>query len=310
LIHPVAGNPDLVTTTSRPAPRAPGGGEPARARRWSARALLAAAGVFTAAVPLTVLAVLVREKSPTLRALDHDISGSAHGFVLARPWLAEVLNVGSVVLHPRVMWAITGITAVVLWRRGRRRHAVWAVVTVAVGATLDTPLKELFARARPVFDVPVATAPGYSFPSGHALNTMIVGAGAVILGWSATRSRPPARAALLAGATALVLVTGFDRVGLGVHYPSDVVGGWLIGLATVLVTTAAFSIDLRPVERDQGESPTPESAAPDSAAPDSAAPDSAAPDSAAPDSAAPDSAAPDSAAPDSAAPDSPERTTP
>jgi undecaprenyl-diphosphatase len=176
------------------------------------------------------------------------------------------------------MWAITGITAVVLWRRGRRRHAVWAVVTVAVGATLDTPLKELFARARPVFDVPVATAPGYSFPSGHALNTMIVGAGAVILGWSATRSRPPARAALLAGATALVLVTGFDRVGLGVHYPSDVVGGWLIGLATVLVTTAAFSIDLRPVERDQGESPTPESAAPDSAAPDSAAPDSAAPD--------------------------------
>jgi undecaprenyl-diphosphatase len=177
------------------------------------------------------------------------------------------------------MWAITGITAVVLWRRGQRRHAVWAVVTVAVGGTLDTPLKELFARARPVFDVPVATAPGYSFPSGHALNTMIVGAGAVILGWSATRSRPPARAALLAGATALVLVTGFDRVGLGVHYPSDVVGGWLIGLATVLVTTAAFSIDLRPVERDQGESPTPESAAPDSAAPDSAAPDSAAPDS-------------------------------
>ncbi len=155
------------------------------------------------------------------------------------------------------MWAVTGVTAVVLWRRGRRRWAIWAVVTIAVGACLDTPLKELFARARPVFDVPVATAPGYSFPSGHALNTMVVGAGAVVLGWSATRSRPGARAALLAGAVALVLVTGFDRVGLGVHYPSDVVGGWLIGLATVLVTTAAFTTDVEPEERDRGEPGSP-----------------------------------------------------
>jgi undecaprenyl-diphosphatase len=257
LIGPPAGNPDLVTTTSRPGPQAPGGEEPARARRFGVRSVFAAAGVFTAAVPLTILAVLIREKSPSLRALDQDISGSAHGFVLARPWLAEILNVGSVVLHPRVMWVLTAGTAIVLWRRGRRRHAVWAVVTVAVGGTLDTPLKELFARARPVFDVPVATAPGYSFPSGHALNSMIVAAGAIVLGWSATRSRPGFRAALLAGAAALVLATGFDRVGLGVHYPSDVVGGWLIGLATVLVTTAAFSIDLRPVERDQGEPPSP-----------------------------------------------------
>jgi undecaprenyl-diphosphatase len=257
LIGPAAGNPDLVTTTSPPAAASPGGGEPARSRRFGARAVLAAAGVFTAAVPLTILAVLVRDKSPTLRALDHDGSNGTQAFVAARPWLAEVLNVGSVVLHPRVMWAVTGVTAVVLWWRGKRRHAVWAVVTIAVGATLDTPLKELFARARPVFDVPVATAPGYSFPSGHALNTMIVGAGAVVLAWSGTRARPGARAAVIAGSVALVLVTGFDRVGLGVHYPSDVVGGWLIGLATVLVTTAAFSIDLRPVERDQGEPASP-----------------------------------------------------
>jgi membrane-associated phospholipid phosphatase len=254
LIDPVAGNPDLVTTTSRPAPRAPNGDEEsARTRRFSTRAVLAAAGIFTAAVPLTLLALLIRERSAGLRALDEDIETAAHGFVLARPWLGEVLRVGSTVLHPRVMWVVTGVTAIVLWRRGRRRWALWAVVTVAVGGTLDTPLKELFARARPVFDVPVATAPGYSFPSGHALNTMIVGAGAVVLGWSATRSRPGARAALLAGAAALVLATGFDRVGLGVHYPSDVVGGWLIGLATVLVTTAAFFTDVRPFERDEGE---------------------------------------------------------
>jgi membrane-associated phospholipid phosphatase len=258
LIDPVTGNPDLVTTTSRPAPRAPHGDEESRrTRRFGTRAVLAAAGVFTAAVPLTILAVLIRDRSTGLRALDQDVSTAAHGFVLARPWLAETLNVGSVVLHPRVMWVVTGVTAIVLWRRGKHRWAIWAVVTVAVGGSLDTPLKEVFARARPVFNVPVATAPGYSFPSGHALNTMIVGAGAVVLGWSATRSRPGARAALLAGAAALVLVTGFDRVGLGVHYPSDVVGGWLIGLATILVTTAAFTTDVEPEERDAGEPASP-----------------------------------------------------
>lgn len=234
--------------------------EPAevRARRFGARAVLAGVGVLLAAGPLTLLAVLVLTQSPGLRRRDESIEQAVHAFVVERPALEEALRIGSVVLHPRVMWVVVGVTAIVLWRRGRRRKATWAVVTIAVGGSLDTPLKELIARARPVFPDPVATAPGYSFPSGHALNTMIVGAGAVVLGWAWSRRRPLARAALLAGATTLVLVTGFDRVGLGVHYVSDVLGGWLIGLATVLVSTAAFNAGVAPQERDAGEGPGPE----------------------------------------------------
>jgi membrane-associated phospholipid phosphatase len=248
------GNPDHVTTT-RPVPRepAPSAREKTRARRFGIRAVLAAAGVFVAIVPLTLLVVLILVQSPGLRRVDQGIEERVHAFVVARPALEEALGIGSVVLHPRVMWALAAITAVVLWTRGRRRHAVWVAVTVAVGGGLDTPVKELVARARPVFADPVATAPGYSFPSGHALNTMLIGAGAVALGWRATRGHPRRRAALLAGAAALVLVTGFDRVGLGVHYVSDVVGGWLIGLAVVCITMAAFSLDVEPVERDAGE---------------------------------------------------------
>jgi undecaprenyl-diphosphatase len=208
--------------------------------------------------PLTVLAVLVRQNSSGLHRIDESIEESTHTFVLARPALAHALNVGSTVLHPRVMWVLVGATAVVLWRRGRRRHAVWAVVTIAVGATLDTPFKELIRRARPIFDAPVATAPGYSFPSGHALNSMIVAILAVVLWWPATRGHPWRRTALLSGAATLVLVTGFDRVGLGVHYPSDVVGGWLIAIAVVLVTTAAFNTGVTRPERDAGEPPGPD----------------------------------------------------
>jgi undecaprenyl-diphosphatase len=221
--------------------------------------VLAAVGAFLVAGPLTLLVVLVLTRSPGLRRVDQRIEQSIHAYVVARPPLEEALRVGSVVLHPRVMWAVTGVTAIALWRRGLRRHAVWAVITIAVGASIDTPLKELIARARPVFAEPVATAPGYSFPSGHALNTMVVGAAAVVLGWRATRRRPWPRAALLGAATALVLLTGFDRVGLGVHYTSDVVGGWLIGLAVVCASTAAFNLQVRPVERDAGE-PAPDHA--------------------------------------------------
>ena len=221
--------------------------------RLGTRALLAAAGALVIAGPLTVLALLVRQNSSGLHRVDQSIEESAHTFVLARPALASTLNVGSTVLHPRVMWAVVGVTAVVLWRRGRRRHAVWAVVTIAVAATVDTPLKELIRRARPVFNVPVATAPGYSFPSGHALSSMAAALIAVVLCWPATRGHPWRRAALLGAAAVLVLATGFDRVGLGVHYPSDVVGGWLIAIAVVLITTAAFHTGVTSRERDAGE---------------------------------------------------------
>jgi membrane-associated phospholipid phosphatase len=248
-----------VTTTSGSRPPGPAPSEPeqVRARRFGVRTVLAAVGVLIAAVPLTLLVLLVLSKSPRLRRLDEGIEERVHTYVVARPALEEALRIGSAVLHPRVMWVLVAVTAILLWRHGRRRHAVWAVVTIAVGGSLDTPLKELVARARPIFADPVATAPGFSFPSGHALNTMVIGAGAVVLAWPATRGRPKRRALLLAGAAVLVLVTGFDRVGLGVHYVSDVVGGWLIGLVVVCITTAAFSIDLEPAERDAGEPPPP-----------------------------------------------------
>ncbi len=251
-----------MTAPSRPLPHGARPSPEAPARRFGVRAALAAAAALVAAGPLTLVVVLILTRSPGLRSLDASVATSLHSYVAARPALGQTLGVGSVVLHPRVMWVVAGVTAAVLWRRDRHRHAVWVVVTVAVGGALDTPLKELIRRSRPVFDTPITTAPGYSFPSGHALNSMLIAAGAVVLGWRATRGRPWRRTALLGGATLLVLVTGFDRVGLGVHYTSDVVGGWLIGLAVVCATTAAFSTGVAPQERDEGEPADPDHRSP------------------------------------------------
>src|SRR3954469_7449175 len=182
-----------MTTSGRQAAPGPSAGGPGRgAGRLGGRAVLAVVGAFLVAGPLALLIVLVLTKSPGLRRFDQRIEQSVHAYVVERPALEDALRVGSAALHPRVMWLVVGVTAFALWRRGLHRQAVWAVVTIAVGASIDTPVKELIARARPVFNDPVATAPGYSFPSGHALNTMVVGAGRGGLGrarscWAGTR---------------------------------------------------------------------------------------------------------------------------
>jgi undecaprenyl-diphosphatase len=111
---------------------------------------------------------------------------------------------------------------------------------MVVGSILSPLLKEVIGRARPSFPDPVALAPGYSFPSGHALQSMLFAASVLVLTWTATRGRPGLRAAVLTGAVGLVLLTGFDRVALGVHYTSDVVAGWVVALATLLTTLAIF----------------------------------------------------------------------
>jgi undecaprenyl-diphosphatase len=208
---------------------------------------LALSGVVTAAVlvPFTVLAALVISKSSTLARWDDAIEDAAHGYVAARPSLTQLLIVLSTATHPNVMRAATALIVLWLatrpdWRRTGWRRALWLAATMAVGGAISPLIKDVVARFRPVLDHPVFSAPGYSFPSGHAQNSMMFAACLVLMTHRATRDRRALRTVVWAAAALLVLVTGFDRVGLGVHYTSDVVAGWLVGVATVTVTTAFF----------------------------------------------------------------------
>jgi undecaprenyl-diphosphatase len=221
--------------------RAPTGWSRARMRRrLGRRSLLAAVGGLLVAVPLTLLTVLVLNQSRGLQEVDQGLADDLHAYVSARPDLAGLLGLVSVVTHPIVMRVAATALALRLWRIGQRRQAVWLATATLLGSLLDPLLKEVVARARPAFDDPVALAPGYSFPSGHALQSMLFAACVLVVGHGPTRGRPRARALLWAAAVALVLVTGFDRVALGVHYTSDVVAGWTVALATLCVTLAAF----------------------------------------------------------------------
>jgi membrane-associated phospholipid phosphatase len=118
----------------------------------------------------------------------------------------------------------------------RSRAALWLVVTLAGALVLDLSLKYGFHRTRPTpFFGSLPRTP--SFPSGHALFSFCFYG--VLAGLLAGRIRSlSARIAIWASATFLVLAIGLSRIYLGVHYPSDVVAGYLA--ATLWVGTMVF----------------------------------------------------------------------
>jgi undecaprenyl-diphosphatase len=127
---------------------------------------------------------------------------------------------------------------VVFLLRGWRRGAVLVLVTLAGAGVLDLGLKELFARTRPqaFFDYYLAPK-SFSFPSGHALFAVCFFGGLAALLSHRLRGRP---AQILVWAMALVLIflIGVSRIYLGVHYPTDVIGGFAVG--TVWVASVAL----------------------------------------------------------------------
>lgn len=105
--------------------------------------------------------------------------------------------------------------------------AAFVGVAVWVGGWINITTKSLVGRTRPVFDDPIATASGKSFPSGHAMLSTIVYGAVLVLVWPRLPQRW--RPAAITAAITVVLVIGFTRVALGVHHLSDVLGGYVMG---------------------------------------------------------------------------------
>lgn len=123
------------------------------------------------------------------------------------------------VLAPLVLGAL-------LWLR-LRREAVTLAVCLGGASTLNWLLKHLFERARPDL-FKVISAAGYSFPSGHAMVSLCFYGMAAYLLCRRIRSLP-AQILVYSFTAVLVSVIGFSRIYLGVHYPSDVLGGYFAG---------------------------------------------------------------------------------
>lgn len=207
-------------------------------RRLTLRLALGLAAVAVLGGGFLLLALMVRSSSDPLLDLDTTVAQRLHDVAVRHAWFVTLLKVLSDVFDPVVFRVLTTVVAVVLLVRRHHRLGAWILVTGWGAALLGWGLKELVSRARPDLVDAVATAPGRSFPSGHALTSTVGCAVLLLLVMPLLRGR---WRAVAAGVAVLVpLAVGFARVGLGVHYLSDVVAGELLGLAWVATTAAIF----------------------------------------------------------------------
>ncbi|MGQ7847387.1 phosphatase PAP2 family protein [Granulosicoccus sp. 3-233] len=152
--------------------------------------------------------------------------GETSGPVWIRESLIEITALGGYPIIVLVMFAaVAGLVSV-----GKKKAALFLTVSVAGGSALSSLMKLVFDRPRPDLFVHLDQIYTSSFPSAHAMVSMVVW---LTLALVMTRfiQENRLRILLLGLAIGLSLLIGFSRVFLGVHWPTDVLAGWLLGVA-------------------------------------------------------------------------------
>ncbi|MGX1882943.1 phosphatase PAP2 family protein [Streptomyces sp. NPDC055287] len=212
--------------------------QPAPSSRPARPAPVLAAVVFTALSVLLLLLVVVEWRP--LISLDRSVGDTLHDSAVGHPAVTRTNRILSDwVWDPWTMRALVAVAFLWLLRRGERLLALWIAATSAVGTLVQQVLKGAVGRERPVWPDPVDTAHFSAWPSGHAMTAMVT-CGLMVWLLSLRGAAPGLRTAILVVGTASWIGVGVTRLYLGVHWVSDVVGGWLLGAALVALSAVAY----------------------------------------------------------------------
>ncbi|GAA3133743.1 phosphatase PAP2 family protein [Streptomyces rectiviolaceus] len=192
-------------------------------------------------VPSLLLILLVELEWGPLGTLDGDIARATHRWAVAHDGLTHASRIlTDWVWDPWTMRALCTVTVVWLFFRGAYWLALWIAAACAVGTAVQQGLKAAVDKPRPTWPDPVDSAHFAAFPSGHAMTATV--ACGLLLWLLRTYDVGPAvwRAGLTIAVVSVVGV-GVTRIWNGVHWPSDVVGGWLLGALIVALTIATYA---------------------------------------------------------------------
>ena len=153
-------------------------------------------------------------------------------------WLDGPMRLATALGYYQVVLPLLAAAVLAFYLKGWRLSATLLLVSTAGGTLLTVVLKAVFERARPELFDSGYTAPFYSFPSGHA--TVAVGLYGTLTLILAYRLSGLARWAVATFGVTLVLLIGYSRLYLGVHYPTDVLAGYLAAPLWVIFVGVAY----------------------------------------------------------------------
>jgi undecaprenyl-diphosphatase len=195
-------------------------------------ALLLLAGLIMSTVVTLMMAKVHEEISqPFLEHVDQSILQNIHAH--DTPALTRLAFTLTFIGSPKALVPGILIAAIVLWIVKLRHDAVLLVVAIGGAALIDTVLKLHFRRIRPTVPWALVTEHSFSFPSGHSVGAVVLYGTITYLIWNHLHDLAE-RSAVIASALLLIAGIGLSRVYIGVHYPTDVAAGYLVGLLWLL----------------------------------------------------------------------------
>jgi undecaprenyl-diphosphatase len=198
------------------------------ARDWSVVVLLGTAA----------LAGFVKVGEDVFAHESTTFDGAVQRWVLGHqyPALDLLFSVVTLVGGITGMWIIALLGAAYLWYRGRRWVAASVLVAPAVAVSLFNVVKRVYARPRPL-GLGSGVDGTYSFPSGHSTASAAVCCTLAYVLWREKLVRGPTA---LAFAVLVPLVVGASRLYLNVHWTTDVLGGWCVGVLVAVLSAVLY----------------------------------------------------------------------
>lgn len=224
-----------------------GGADP----QVAGRVAVVAAAVTAGSLLVLLIALTFEMKwGPALR-VDNAARDDLHQYGLAHPQFTAFMQ-GVSAVSGAVGWQVVSVIAIAwLLLRRRFREAAFVLVANAGSSLLNTVLKDLVHRHRPVVTHPFLHAPGQSFPSGHAQAAATGFTVLVLVLWPQLHTHWMRRA-MIVGAVAAILLIGYSRVALAAHFASDVVAGYIVGVAWTISIASALHVWPRPAVLTSG----------------------------------------------------------